>query len=130
MTRAIRFYTVGAMGVVVQLSALTALMTGVGLSHWISTALAVEMAVLHNFVWHQRWTWGDRPSEQCYRRLIRFHLTTGLLSIASNVIVTALLIEKAGMPYLAANLLSIAAASVLTYLLADHQVFIHESHKR
>ena len=31
-------------------------------SYLAATATAVELAVLNNFVWHQRWTWKDRPS--------------------------------------------------------------------
>jgi putative flippase GtrA len=27
-----------------------------------ATAVAVELAVLHNFVWHHCWTWRDWPS--------------------------------------------------------------------
>ncbi len=31
-----------------------------GPHYLVATALAVEMAVLHNFFWHRRWTWADR----------------------------------------------------------------------
>src|SRR5436190_21825889 len=31
-----------------------------GLPYLLATALAVEGAILHNFVWHERWTWADR----------------------------------------------------------------------
>jgi putative flippase GtrA len=50
----LRFYTVGAAGVVVQLAALALLKSGFGLGVLPATAIAVEMAVLHNFFWHER----------------------------------------------------------------------------
>ena len=38
------------------------------ISYLTATALAVELAVLNNFVWHQLWTWRDRPSLTLMRR--------------------------------------------------------------
>ena len=42
--------------------------------------IATELAILHNFLWHVRWTWGDRPATQAesFRRLMRFHLGNGV----------------------------------------------------
>ena len=51
---------VGAMGLGVQLLVLRLLATGTTLALQTSMALAVETALLHNFVWHERWTWADR----------------------------------------------------------------------
>ena len=53
------FALVGAIGVVVQLGTLEAL-TALGGHYLWATGLAVEAAVLHNFMWHQRFTWRDR----------------------------------------------------------------------
>ena len=54
-----KFSLVGAIGIVVQLGAL-ALLTAAGMHYLVATALAVETAVLHNFAWHQNFTWSDR----------------------------------------------------------------------
>jgi putative flippase GtrA len=32
------------------------------MNYLLATALAVETAVIHNFLWHQRFTWSDRPA--------------------------------------------------------------------
>ena len=125
MSHAIRFYAVGAAGVVVQLAALALFKSGLGFSVLASTACAVEAAVLHNFVWHERWTWRDRglsPSGWP-GRLLRFHLSNGLLSIAANLALMAVFYEWLRMPYLAANLISIGICSLLNYLAADRLVF-------
>src|SRR5204863_529945 len=56
-SRAIRFVIVGAIGFVVQIAALWAL-TVLGGWRWLpATLAAVEVAVVHNFLWHDRWTW-------------------------------------------------------------------------
>lgn len=57
--RRLVFMAVGAMGLGVQLLVLRLLATGTTLALQTSMVLAVETALLHNFVWHERWTWAD-----------------------------------------------------------------------
>ena len=55
-----KFNLVGAMGMVVQLAAL-AFFNRLAAGHYLyASAAAVELAVLHNFVWHVHYTWRDR----------------------------------------------------------------------
>src|SRR5205085_9977389 len=55
-----RFNAVGAMGVAVQLGTLALLTRVLGWDYLVATAIAVEAAVAHNFLWHERYTWADR----------------------------------------------------------------------
>jgi putative flippase GtrA len=124
-TRIPAFLTVGAIGFAVQMSVLFWLS---GAWHWpypVATLLAVEAAILNNFVWHERWTWGDREDgeEGALRRLLRFHLGTGLTSIVGNVIVTAAAVELLHVPTLVANAFAVAATSVANFVVADRWVF-------
>ena len=122
----LRFYAVGAVGVVVQLAALAFLTSGLHLDYLPATALAVEAAILHNFVWHERWTWADRTRSIAAGRagrLIRFHLTNGALSILGNLAFMEVLVGRLHVPYLLANGIAIALCSVLNYLAADRLVF-------
>jgi putative flippase GtrA len=124
--RWIKFNSVGAMGVTVQVLVLTILAGPVGLHYLLATALAVEAAVLHNFAWHERWTWGDRArlyGTDIVERLVRFHLTNGAFSILSNLLFTGLLVETLGLHYLFANLLTIAICSIINFLMSDRFVF-------
>ena len=52
LRRWLKFNAVGAIGIVVQLAALAVLKGLLRLPYLTATALAVETAVLHNFVWH------------------------------------------------------------------------------
>ena len=125
MKHCLRFYAVGGVGVVVQLACLALLKTGLGMSYLPATAIAVELAVLHNFFWHERWTWVDRMRATTGQasRLFRFHLTNGALSILANLVLMAALVGRLHLPYLFANALAIALCSILNFLAADRFVF-------
>ena len=121
--RALKFNTVGAIGVVVQMAALAALRGGLHLHYLLATALAVEIAVLHNFVWHERWTWSDRGGPGVLTRLARFNLSNGLISIAVNLGLMRLLVGQAHMQYLLANLIAISAGAVANFVTGNWWVF-------
>ena len=97
MIRWLKFNAVGGMGVAVQLAALALLKSGLHLDYLPATAAAVELALLHNFVWHERWTWKDRGAgDRGGRagRLVRFHLANGLVSIAVNLVLMRILVGR------------------------------------
>ena len=124
MPRWLKFSAVGAIGIEVQLAVLALFHTVLGIPYLTATAMAVETAVLHNFLWHQRWTWGDRGhAGEALARLLRFNLSAGLVSIATNVLLMRWLVGAHRAPYLAANLLCIGVSSIGNFLLADRVVF-------
>jgi len=123
----IKFNIVGVFGFALQTAALYVLThTTLHISYLAATAVAVELAVLNNFVWHQRWTWNDRPSitrKETLRRLARFNITTGLVSIAGNLLLMNLLVGRFGFPIAPANVASVATCSLLSFFLADRIAF-------
>jgi putative flippase GtrA len=125
--RLVRFSLVGALGVGVQLGVLAALIA-TKMNYLLATGLAVEVAVLHNFSWHQRFTWPDRASDgirAALAQLLRFYLSNGLISIAGNLVLMRLLVGR-GWPVLAANLATISLCFVANYLASDRWVFLAE----
>jgi putative flippase GtrA len=124
LQRFLRFNGVGVAGFALQLGVL-ALLLRFGVHYLAATALAVEAAVLHNFLWHERWTWMDRPAAGRARlaRLGRFHLLNGFVSIAGNVILMRLLVGEAGVPPLLANVIAVLACAVVNYFASDRMVF-------
>jgi putative flippase GtrA len=94
-----------------------------GANYLVATAVAVECAVLHNFIWHERVTWRERVTavERC-RRLLRFNLANGVISMAGNLIAMRLLV-KSGVAYMVANLLSIAICSLANFAVSELWVF-------
>jgi dolichol-phosphate mannosyltransferase len=121
LRRAAKFAFVGAVGVLVQLAALQAL-TAVGVSYLWATGLAVEAAVLNNFMWHRKFTWSDRSGSD-RDRLLRFHLSNGTISIVGSLLLMQWFVGQFGMDLLIANLLTIVACSVGNFLASDRWVF-------
>jgi putative flippase GtrA len=125
-TRVLPFVAVGAAGFVVQLASLHALLAYAGVHYLVATALAVEAAILHNFVWHSRWTWRDRPrasGSARWLRLARFNGLSALSSIAGNVVVTGLLVATTGLPVIVANAIAVAIVSALNFVGLDRWVY-------
>jgi putative flippase GtrA len=60
LERWLKFNFVGGIGIGVQFGALFLLKSIFHFDYLLATALAVETAVAHNFLWHERFTWADR----------------------------------------------------------------------
>jgi putative flippase GtrA len=121
--RWLKFNAVGAGGIAVQLAALTLLKSGLRFDYLAATALAVEATVIHNYFWHERFTWADRSSGSSWARFAKFNLTTGLFSIAGNMLVMKALVGGAHLNFFAANILTIATCSIVNFLMTDRFVF-------
>ena len=124
--RWLKFNFVGGVGIAVQLAALAVFRSTLGLNYLAATALAVETAVIHNFVWHERFTWADRPSGRLIHslaRLAKFNVSSGGVSIIGNLLLMRLLVGEVHLNYFAANLAAIASCSLANFLLSDLLVF-------
>ena len=117
-----KFSLVGPIGMVVQLGTLAAL-NAAGVHYLAATGLAVEVAVLHNFIWHQNFTWSEREGGIA-GRLARFHLTNGMISMIGNLALMRLLVGHFGIPELPANMVSIAVCWAANFVAADRIVFM------
>ena len=118
-----RFNVVGIAGTAVQLLALWFLAHALRMQTVAATAAAVEVALLHNFGWHEAWTWRGCAVERRWRRLLQFHLTSGIVSIASNTVLTWAFLRQPGWHLLTANLAAIVVTSGLNFVLANALVF-------
>jgi putative flippase GtrA len=128
--RWLKFNAVGGLGIGVQLAVLLGLKSGFHLGYLLATALAVEAAVLHNFLWHERYTWADRvqPSwRKSLPRLLRFNLTTGGVSIAGNLALMKVVVGMGHANYLVANAVAIALCSLVNFLLSEEWVFAEDA---
>jgi len=125
LRRLLRFASVGSMGTGLQLLVLASLTGLAGVHYLVATAVAVETAVVHNFLWHERWTWSDRRrGGGRLRRLLLFNGTTGLVSLLGNLSFMTLFVGELSISPLAGNLASIACCASLNFLLSHRVVFI------
>ncbi len=134
MIHFIRFNVVGVLGFALQSGALFVLThSALSMGYLAATAAAVELAVLNNFVWHQRWTWKDRPSAttgETVRRLLKFNITNGAVSITGNLVLMSILVGRAGLPIAGANVASVAACAICNFFLADRIAFYVEGSRQ
>jgi putative flippase GtrA len=121
-----KFNAVGGIGIVVQLAALALLRSLLKLDYLLATGLAVEIAVIHNFLWHERFTWAERAAArpvQSLVRLVKFNASNGAVSIVGNLVLMRLLVGELEFNYVVSNLVAIVVCSLANFLLSDRFVF-------
>ena len=121
--RWLKFNAVGAGGIVVQLLTLAVLKSPLKMDYLFATALAVEAAVVHNYFWHERFTWADRTDANSWLRFAKFNLTTGIFSIVGNVLLMRAFVGTVHLNYFLANMLTIAICSIANFFVSDRFVF-------
>jgi putative flippase GtrA len=121
-----RFNLVGGIGIVLQLALLFLLKSVFHFSYLAATAVAVEATVVHNFLWHERYTWADRVQasrRESMQRLLRFNLTNGAVSIGGNLALMKVMVKFGHVNYLAANGITIALCSLVNFVVSNEYVF-------
>ena len=120
-----QFVGVGVAGFALQLAVVSEL-TAVGVNYLIATGLAVELAILHNFVWHELYTWRDARATSAAAvagRLLLFNASTAVVSIGGNVVLTAFLVAFLHIVPAVANALAVTVLSLANYTVASRLVF-------
>jgi len=121
-----RFSLVGFIGALLQLALVSLLTKYFGVLSTAATLVAVEITILHNFVWHEHVTWSDRGSKgfrHLVRRLWRFQTGNGLVSLAGNTALMYCLVGRFNAPVLPAAIGVIAVCSLANFLIADRWVY-------
>jgi putative flippase GtrA len=122
--RWLKFNLVGAMGMILQLATL-ALLNRCAPGHYLLvSATAVELTLLHNFVWHLHYTWRDRRDNSALAgQLMRFHLSNGLVSMLGNLALMRVLVDGAHIPIIASNCIAILCCSIVNFCLGNRWAF-------
>jgi putative flippase GtrA len=108
-----KFALVGGTGVAVNTVALYLLYQVGHVPLIVASILAVELAIVNNFLWNNRWTFGQRDLSP--GRFLRFNIVSlGGLAITTG---TLYLVSSLGVYYLLANLLGITLATVWNFAL-------------
>jgi putative flippase GtrA len=129
-----KFNFVGGIGIGVQFAALFLVKGVLHFNYLAATAIAVEAAVVHNFVWHEQFTWVDRMTSgsdkprwrRSLLRLVRFNLTNGVVSILGNLALMKVMVGQGHMNYLLANGIAITLCSLANFLVSEEWVFAKE----
>jgi len=124
--RFVRFALAGATGFVMQIAVVALLANWAGMNYLAATAIAVEAAIVINYLWHERYTWRDRPAmttRERWLRLGRFNAMTAATSIVGSLILTAVLVESFNLQPIGANIVCVATLAVINFIGADKLVF-------
>jgi putative flippase GtrA len=109
---ALRFAIVGGMGAIVNTAFLYVLHRWLGLPLVTASALAVELAVVHNYLLNDWWTFAVRAPS--IRRFLKFNVSV-LGGLVVNVFIVWLLVDLE-VYFLLANGLGIGAAFAVNFL--------------
>ncbi len=121
-----KFNLVGLLGAALQLLLLYVLTKCFQMSAVAATPVAVEIVVLHNFAWHERFTWRDRQLKslrQRAARLWRFHAGNGLTSLLGNTALAYCLVERLKAPVVPSAMRAIVICSLINFFVADRWVY-------
>ncbi|HUB82066.1 MAG TPA: GtrA family protein [Bryobacteraceae bacterium] len=120
------FSLVGAVGAVLQVALFGLFAKGLRLPPPAAMAIAVELVVLHNFLWHERFTWRDRGIRGFRHRagrLCRFHIANGAVSLAGNTLLAWWLVQILRFPAWWSAALAVAVCAPVNFLAADRWVY-------
>ncbi|MGH2364337.1 MAG: GtrA family protein [Chloroflexota bacterium] len=117
--RAGRFGCVGLLGAALNSGVLWLLTEQVGLYYLISSAVAIETAIVSNFLLNHYWTFAraqrpPAPLGELLRRLARFNLVS-LGGMALTLSALFVLTQAGGLPYLIANVFAIGCGALWNF---------------
>lgn len=112
----VKFAIVGAIGIVVN-EGLLILIQSNGVYFLYAGAIAIEVSIVSNFILNDLWTFRDRRSGTAAARLVKFNALM-LAGLVVNLAVLDVGTVYLGIAYAVANLIGIAAAFFLRYVLS------------
>ncbi|WP_435552675.1 GtrA family protein [Natrinema sp. CGMCC1.2065] len=122
--RFVQFCFVGLSGVFVNVSLLYVAIEIAGIHYLLSSAIAIEISIISNFLLNEIWTFEEKVTEDenRLRRMVKFNLAyTGGMAI--NIAVLGVLTEYAGVYYMLANLAGIGLATFWNYGFSERFVW-------
>lgn len=128
-----KFNLVALIGAALQVALMELLTKCLGLPIVAATPLAVELTLLHNFFWHERFTWRDRTTaglRPARTRLWRFHLANGAVSLCGNTLLMFCFVDRFRIPVVPATLGAIILCGLVNFQLADGWVYAARKTRR
>jgi putative flippase GtrA len=110
----VKFCAVGASGYVVNLCVFAVCFEFLGMHHLAAATSAFVVAVTNNFWWNRHWTFKARSGHAGFQAARFFAVSITAFLFAATVL--ELLVSVGGVPGLAAQALSIAAATPLNFI--------------
>jgi dolichol-phosphate mannosyltransferase len=125
--RLAKFGLVGTWGFVVNMSILWFLTEMGGLYYLLSSIVAVEIALINNYVLNDLWTWHDRGKSgkrEYLKRMLKYHITASA-AMLTNISILWFFTELVGIYYLTSNIFGILCGAALNFFVNDRWTFRH-----
>ncbi len=119
----LKFAIIGTSGICINMAFLYLFTSVMGIYYMASAIYAIEISILWNFIFNNIWTWKDRKKQKLYKKIVKYHISTGLSAILGNWLILLILTEFFSVYYLVSNLIGIAAATIANFLLSDLWTF-------
>ncbi len=126
LRRFAKFNLVGVLGSGLQIGLLWILKERLAIPTLAATPIAVEIVVLHNFIWHMKFTWRGqefRTPRHWATALLRLHAGNAAISIAGNTILLFVLVEWLRIPIVLSAAAAILLCSLANFFVADRWVY-------
>lgn len=122
------FNLVGFAGFLVQIAAVALLTRAWGVSPIAATLVGLELAALHNFLGHSRWTWRDRRASSLRVWALRYwrYQAAKTASLATSLAITTVLVY-AGLSPEIANAAAVLICALPNYFISERYVFGYTS---
>lgn len=91
-----------------------------------ASILAIEVSILHNFLWYRYWAWRDRRRENYqpfWPQFLKYNFITGSVDFLVAVPTLWVLSTVFKIHYLAANLLAMIAPPIIKFYLNEKHIF-------
>ena len=123
----IKFQIVALGGTVVNMFVIWLLKEHLHLHLMISAAIAIELAIIHNFTWHYFVTWKDGVKEYTFKNylvtLFKYNVVTASLDYLVNLSVLWVLNQYLGVNYLIAHLIGMSCTPIFKFLANEFIIF-------
>jgi putative flippase GtrA len=92
-----------------------------------ASLMAIEIAIIHNFIWLRFWAWGDRGADNgrrpFFKQLLLYNAATGTVDLAANVTILWVLAAVVGVHYLIANVMAQLLGPFIKFWLNEKIIF-------
>jgi dolichol-phosphate mannosyltransferase len=124
--RLIKFGIVGTSGIFVNQGILLLCVEKFDIDYRIASLMAIETAIVSNFILNYHWTWKDRKAKKIKEKataFLKFNTTSFVTAFLLNWITLVFLTEFVGLQYKISNLVGIFFAAGVNFFVSNFWVF-------
>jgi dolichol-phosphate mannosyltransferase len=126
LPRFLKFCLVGGSGILVNMFFFWIFYKKLEIYSLFASFLAIQIAILNNFIWNDKWTWREKRKpgiKNFFKRLGKFAITSNLTSASGNLLGIWFFLNILKWHYLFANFLAISLGVILNFLINHYWTY-------